>query len=154
MISNATPLIILSKINQLILLRKLYGKILIPDAVKKEVLYNDKLGSELIRQALEERWLLVKNPKENLALHLGKGETAAISLAKEENQPLLLDDGRAVKAARMYNLEVFRTTSVLFLAYQKKFLSRKEVVELLNGLLEQGYYLKPTVYAQLLERLR
>ena len=44
MISNSTPLILLSKINQLTILKKVFNKITIPEGVKDEVLIENKRG--------------------------------------------------------------------------------------------------------------
>ena len=40
---NTTPLIALSEIGQLDLLRRLYGEIRIPNAVMEEIIVNDKI---------------------------------------------------------------------------------------------------------------
>jgi len=84
MISNSSPLICLSKINQLNLLQKLYFKIIIPEAVKNEVLIKGKSGFLQITEGIESGWIRIKNPTAVLKIELGKGETEAISLAKEK----------------------------------------------------------------------
>jgi predicted nucleic acid-binding protein len=53
MISNASPLINLSRIGELDLLKKLYGEIIIPDAVWNEIAIEGtgQPGSEEVRNA-------------------------------------------------------------------------------------------------------
>ena len=97
MICNATPIILLAKLNKLELLKKLFNKIIIPEAVKKEVVIHGKPGYEIISKAIDNEWIKIENPKNNLDLGIGKGENAAINLAKEKNDKLIIDDAFAIK---------------------------------------------------------
>lgn len=153
MISNATPLIFLSKIDQLDLLRKLFRKVIIPEAVKEEILIEDKPGAEKIQKGLNSGWIMVINPKALLPLNLGKCETAAISLAKERKDTLCLDDARAIKAAKVYNIPIIRTTTIIVIAVQKKVITFTQAQQLLNNLIQADYYIKPAEYALLFSKL-
>tara|TARA_Y100000310_G_scaffold210578_1_gene211222 strand:+ start:1703 stop:2170 length:468 start_codon:yes stop_codon:yes gene_type:complete len=154
MISNATPIICLGKINKLRLLKDLYGSIIIPEAVKKEVLVKSKPGFSAIKEAIGNKWIQIETPKKELQLGLGKGENAAISLAKEMNKPLIIDDGRAIKAAQIHGVPVIRTTTLLFQAVKEKKLSKEQALADLNKLIEQGYYISPRLYVVLADTLR
>jgi predicted nucleic acid-binding protein len=154
MISNATPLIFLAKINQLELLQKLFTKVYIPLEVEQEILVAGKPGYYALKAARDEGWLFVEKTKTMIPLGLGKGETAAISLAKEKADSILLDDAAAIKAAEGLHVATIRTTSVLFLAVQKKILDREKALQLLNALIESGYYIAPRCYTLLLGKLR
>lgn len=154
MISNATPVIFLSKLGRLSLLQQLFKQVIIPGAVRDEVLLEGKPGYWPVKEALEQGWIKVQDPHQLLDLNLGRGETAAISLAKEQNDLLLLDDAYAIKAAKMYGLETVRTTTILIWAGRKKILTSGELIRLINKLMEEGYYIKPAEYAQLLSRLQ
>ncbi|MBI5072542.1 hypothetical protein HZA99_01865 [Candidatus Woesearchaeota archaeon] len=153
MISNATPLICLAKINQLELLRKLFTKIIIPLDVKEELFVPGKPGQHTLQEAIEKNWITLVNPVKIIVLGLGKGETAAISLAREQNDSIILDDAAAIKAAEALAIPTLRTTTVLFLAVQKKILTKKEALFFLNQLIENGYYIAPRYYALLVEKL-
>lgn len=153
MISNSSPLIFLSKIGRLQLLKEVFGKVTIPLEVKEEVLVPGKIGVSVIKEAIREGWIVVQNTSSLLDLGLGKGETAAITLAKKEKDTLLLDDGRGISAAKMYGIPFLRTTSVLIMAFQKGKISQKELIQAFQDLLEAGYYIQPREYAQLLARL-
>ena len=154
MISNATPLILLGKINQLELLQKTVGVVLIPNAVKKEVLIETKPGVHAIQEALRRKGIIVSNPKVILNLTLGAGENAAISLAKERGDTLLIDDIRAITAAHTYAVPTLRTTSIIFMALKKKFLTADQAILYLNQIITEGYYIKPAEYALLLSKLK
>ncbi len=153
MISDSTPLIILAKTNQLNLLKDLFGKISIPQKVKEEVIYNEKGGSQPILKAISERWIIIEDPKEEIVTDLDKGENAALSLAKEKKDNIIIDDARAMKAARAMEIPYYRTTSLLFLAIKKKIFTKKQARSLLTHFLKEGYYLSPHQYATILDQL-
>lgn len=154
MISDAAPLIFLSRIGKLNLLQKLFKEIIIPRAVQKEVLVEGKPGYAFIQEAIADQWIKIKNPRQIMELSLGYGESEAISLAKETNDTLLLDDAYAIRAAKMYEIDTIRTTTVLFLAAHKKIITTSELIQLLNELINVGYYIRPSEYASLLSRVR
>ena len=154
MISNSTPLILLSKINQLTILKKVFNKITIPEGVKDEVLIENKPGYIIIKNAIEEGWIKVEKIKYKLDINLGKGETEAISISKEKKETLILDDAYAIKAAKSYNINTIRTTTIIFIALKKKIINKEKAIELLNKLIEEGYYIKPAEYAIILTKLK
>lgn len=154
MISNATPLILLSRINQLELLKKTFSRIFIPPAVKEEVLVEGKPGTKRIQEALKDGWLIVQKPKQAGIIGLGKGEEEAIALAKEKKGRLLIDDRGGIKAAQFYGVETIRSTTVFFIAAKKKIIKPEQITVLLNELIQEGYYIKPEEYAFLISQLQ
>lgn len=154
MISNATPLICLAKINRLDILQKLFTKVFVPQEVKDEILLDDKQGYFVLLEAFDSGWFEVQNPKKQFTLHLGKGETAAIALAKERKDSIILDDAAAMKAAEALNISTIRTTTVLFLAVEKRIIKKEEALILLNKLIEDGYYIAPQYYTKILMKLK
>ena len=154
MISNATPIICLSKINQLILLKRIFKIVIIPSSVKNEVLVEGKEGYSVILNAIKEGWIKVINPKSKMNHGLGAGENAAINLAKERKDSIILDDGFAIKVAKAFNIPFIRTTTLLFMAVSKRIISKDDAVRLLNKLVEIGYYISPREYSVLLTRLK
>jgi len=96
-VSNSTPLIALSKIGKLGLLREYFEQIAIPQAVYDEVVVNGGVlyGAEEVAEA---NWIVVEAVGNSLAvealsMYLGAGESEAIVLAKEKDCPLIIDDG-------------------------------------------------------------
>ena len=153
MISNATALICLSKINKLDILKNVYSAVIIPPAVKNEVLLEEKEGYSSIKNAIESGWVKVVEPKKIIALGLGAGENQAISLAKERKDKIILDDALAVKAANAFDIPTVRTTSIIFTALNKKIINKKQALSLLNRLIENGYYISTKDYAALVSKL-
>jgi uncharacterized protein len=100
-VSNSSPLINLSAINQLELLRMIYGEIAIPYAVWDEVVVKGK-GQPGVKNVKNANWIKkikVDNVHlvESLALTLDYGEAEAIALAKERNAEILLIDDKLAR---------------------------------------------------------
>ena len=153
MISDSSCIILLSRTNSLGLLKKLYPKITVPSAVKNEVLIEEKQGFIAIQEAIDKKWIRVKDPKQIRDFGLGDGESACLSLALELKDTIILDDAYAIKVANTVSIEYIRTTSLLFMALQKKIITKKQAISLLNRLIESGYYLAPEHYAAILAKL-
>jgi|TARA_B100001971_G_C18186116_1_gene535725 predicted nucleic acid-binding protein len=126
MISNATPLICLSKMNQLNLLKELFKKITITTTVRDEVLVKDKEGYTLIEQAILGGWIKIQDPKNEINFEIDKGENTSINLARELKDKLILDDSRGIRIAKSLNITYMRTISIILLALQKKLLNKKQ----------------------------
>lgn len=115
-VSNAGPLIALAKIEQFELLRELFGKLCIPQAVYDEVVVigAGKAGANETRQGVG-NWIEVKKVKDlvmvkSLLTKLGKGESEAIALALEMKADLvLLDDYKARATAEFMGLNMTGT---------------------------------------------
>jgi predicted nucleic acid-binding protein len=110
-VSDASPLIWLSKIGRIALLRKLYGIVMVPEEVYREVveegLERGLSDALVVKDSVDEGWIRVSKLNEGEAelcrgmvehaseIHLG--EAQAIALAREEGALLLMDEssGRA-----------------------------------------------------------
>jgi len=95
-VSNASLLINLSRIEKLDLLRNLYNEIIIPEGVWHEVVVEgvDQPGAEIIRSAVWIKKRAVKNRElvQALRQELDTGEAEAIALSLEIRAELLLMD--------------------------------------------------------------
>lgn len=154
MISNSTPIICLSKINQLSLFKLIFKTIIIPPSVKKEVIIENKPGSVNIINAIKENWIKIIEPKSKNDYGLGAGESSAINLAKERGDTIIIDDAFAIKVANTFDIPTIRTTTIIFIALQKNIITKNQAINLLNELIENGYYISPKEYSILLTRLK
>ncbi len=106
-ISDTSCLIILSKIGELNLLERTYGKVLTTPEVAAE--YGDPLPN----------WIELKNVRDKnrqklLALQIDNGEASAIALAIEvKDSVLIMDDYKARKVAIKLGLEITGTIGVI-----------------------------------------
>ena len=122
-VTNSTPLIELSKINQLKLLREVYQSIYIPEEVYTEVVVNG-IGKPGAVEVEEADWILrqpVINKDQVIDLHnripIGLGECGAIVLAQEiRTERLIIDDRVARRVAIAKGLPVIGTVGVLRVA--------------------------------------
>lgn len=116
-ISNTSPLLYLYRIGAIGWLPKLFDEIWTPDAVKSELLAGSSKGYD-VPGPTDFTWLRIINPifmpSEWLALDLGAGELAAMALALENPQHVvLLDDMLARRTAQAAGLQVWGTLKVL-----------------------------------------
>ena len=153
MISNSSPLIFLAKINYLSLIKDLFNFVEIPEEVKKEILIKEKEGFISLEQAIKENWIKTVQLKNCTDYSLGEGENAAINLAKEKSKSLIIDDSKAIKIAESLGIKTLRTTSLIFLALKKKLINNKEAIRIINKLIESGYYISPSIYTKIIEKL-
>lgn len=122
-VSNASPLIGLSAIGRLDLLRDQFGEIMIPAAVLAELRSDSGFhGADAIAQALDQGWLRAQPVRNTdlvraLMLELDEGEAQAIALALESDASVLLldeHDGRA--AVRAIGLTITGALGILLRA--------------------------------------
>jgi predicted nucleic acid-binding protein len=97
-VSNASPLINLALIGQLDLLRQLYGELVIPDAVWREVVL-EGAGQPGAKEVEAAAWIRVQSVANRelvqaLRQELDAGEAEAIALALQIEAELLLMDER------------------------------------------------------------
>ena len=143
-ISDAGPLIGLAKTGYLYLLKEMFSEILIPMAVFDELKLNsDKPGSKSLNEAvIQEKWIKVCEVdilNSKLLLILDKGETEAITLAKERGNLILIDELKGRKAAKKAGLDVIGTGRILIAAKEKGLVSN--VTTVLDSLNSCGYRL-------------
>lgn len=154
MISNTSPIIFLAKIKNLDLLKNLYKKVTITTDIKNELLVEDKPDKVQITDAINKGILSVKDPSKLLALGLGKGENSAISLAAELNDSLIIDDSFATKVAKSLGINTLRTTTAIFSAVKKKIITKSQALGMINSIIEEGYYISPRYYKDIMENLK
>ena len=159
--SNTGPLIWLGKSRILELLNKLF-----PGAVISEAVYEEAVsrGAEkgrddalVIAKATGEGWIRVhrtsrqftekvKAEESRLGIELGEGERETIALAIEKGiHTLLTDDEDAYRVGKRLGLDPKGTLHILLESVKKGYLSRNQASEHLSQMLEEGFWLSPTI---------
>lgn len=122
-IADTTPLIVLSESGNAWILKELFGTILVPDAVWREL--GTRIDRPHRRALLASDWLqrrevtAVALDVSNLR-QLDPGETEALTLALELPDSVILIDERAGRiAAAVLNLRLLGTLGILLLAKQR-----------------------------------
>jgi uncharacterized protein len=154
-VSNTSPLSNLAIIGHLGLVREQLGTLLIPPAVRAELLRNPHAEARLaLEAAVEEGWILVRRLAGAVppifAARLDLGEAEALALALETRSPLvLLDESAARLQARQLGLTF---TGVLGLLRQAKRTGRisclKEQINRLRA--EARFFVGPALERALL----
>lgn len=123
-VSDSSTLIHLAAIRQIELLRELFGQVLIPPAVWREVVEDgrDRPGVHEVREAAAVGWIKIVAPTNRALLQilsrdLDAGETEAIALALEcQADVVLLDESDARRVASLYHLRKTGVVGVLMRA--------------------------------------
>jgi hypothetical protein len=117
-VCNSGPLIALAIIQRLDLLRATFGRVIVPDLIRREILTGGSTGAGLaaIRECA---WLevlpLASSPDPLLTATLDVGEAAVIALARDLGVgTVLMDERKGRKIARtVFGLRVIGTARVL-----------------------------------------
>lgn len=143
-ISNSSPLIGLHRIGQLHLLHQLFGQLVVPPAVVREV-----APATAVPAWIEQRSLQQAIGPQILSASLGPGESEAVSLALEVHaRLLLLDDRPARRLAHALQLPVIGTVGILLAAKHRTLLP--VVRPSLDALLQHDFRISPRLYQQVL----
>jgi predicted nucleic acid-binding protein len=140
---NTTPLIALLLLGRLDLLRDLYGKVIIPPAVRGEFLAGPPqiVRARALRQSPWIQTVNLRAPHNaNLLADLDRGEAEAITLAQEQAADLIIiDEKLGRKYARRLGLTLTGTLGVLLRAKRQGLIeSIKPQIETLR---DSGFYL-------------
>jgi len=145
-VADASVLIALGQIDQLLLLQKLFTEVLIPPVVQREVAPSlPQLPPWIQTRALE------RPPHRRVVeASLDPGETEAISLALEAKaERIILDDLQARHLAIDLGLTIMGTAGVLFTAKERGFITA--VRPPLDALRAKGFRLRKEVYEEVLQ---
>jgi len=121
-VSNTSPLSNLAILGRLELLRDQFGSVLVPRAVRRELLrLQHRAAAELLESAFAEGWLrvtsLVGPVPEYLRSGLRSGEAEAVALALDHGADLtLLDNGDARRRATEAGLQMSGVLGILLRA--------------------------------------
>jgi predicted nucleic acid-binding protein len=142
-ISNSTPLIAFARIGQLVLLRNVVGKMIIPQAVADEISEYAQAKPGGINLAQED-WITVQSVQSEQQVRLllptlDRGEAEVVALALERQARLvLIDELTGRKVAESLNLNVSGSVGILIRAKQMGQIPY--VKPLLDEMKRQGIY--------------
>ncbi len=152
-IVNSTPIISLALIDQLELLKHLYGEILIPPAVQAEVHAGGSsgIGRAHLQQASWIQMRSLQDPRRaDLLSDLDRGEAEVIALAQEINADLVIIDERLGRRhAERLGLTLTGTLGVLLRAKEQKFVSA--IGPLIERLRQGGIRLSEAIVTEALK---
>lgn len=155
-VANASPLIALSMIEEFDLLKGLFNRLYIPEAVYQEVVVKGKErpGSEQTENAIANKWIERVSVKDRLAVmgmlsNLDEGEAESIILANELRADyILLDEEKGREIANSMGLSIIGTIGILSLA--KKMGLLKDLRLKLDGLRANDFRISNGLYEDIL----
>lgn len=152
-IVNTSPLFYLHRLGLLEVLNKLYGNIVVPEAVKTELEAGRNQGED-VPQLENYTWINAKSvnmPKYlKLIADLGQGESEVLALATNYASALLiLDDKLARRIAEMQEFRLTGTAGVLLRAKRKGLIPALKPI--MERLLNLDFRLKPDLVKAILE---
>lgn len=152
-VSDSGPIIAFSKIGRLDILRLLFGRVLIPDAVHDEVVVRGmgRPGADAVARSswIERRAPMNVDVMSELPKRIHTGEREAIALAYELGMPLLIDERRGRQAAGNIGVAVIGILGVLAEARREEIV--EDIAPLVQTILDSGYWVSPEVVKAFLE---
>lgn len=152
-ISNTSPLLYLYRIEAIDWLPRLFEEVWTPEAVVNELKAGRSKGYD-VPNPDDYAWLKIVNPKstpsEWLVLDLGVGEIAAMALALEnQDRVVLLDDMLARRTAQVAGLQVWGTLKILLEAKSHGLVDK--IKPYLNKLSDSGMWISDEVKRRILK---
>ncbi len=152
-VSNTTPIISLASIQRIDILRRVFGEIIVPQAVYNEIKAKESYGhKDIDLEFIQVRKVKGELYKDLLLNQLDLGEAETILLAKELNADLvIIDENLAYKIARNSALHVTRTLSILLKAKHVGIIDN--IKPLLDEMISKGRWYSQNVYNNFLKKI-
>ncbi|MGI9035373.1 MAG: DUF3368 domain-containing protein [Pyrinomonadaceae bacterium] len=150
-VSDTSPINYLILIREIELLPKLFGQVIIPQAVSNELQQTGTPAAVRDWIALRPQWLEIQNAKIiDHTMTLGAGEREAISLAVELNADLVLvDDRKARKTAIERGLNVAGIINILESASKRSLVNLAETFQKIR---QTNFRIAPDLLKEILQR--
>jgi len=146
-VANTSSILFLAKLNRFDLLKNKFSEILIPKQVVEEIFEKDNPENLIIKKELED-FLKEKNVTNLKDFGLDKGERASLSLCLEKKIPIFIsDDKKARKFARSLGIETIGIAGILLWNLENKKITKGELKNLLDDLVEMRYYISSSIYS-------
>jgi len=154
-VADSSPLIVFARSEMLVILRQVVGEIIVPQTVFNECTGDmSKPGARIIADAYQSGLITVHadskaiTPPENFPM-LDRGEIAAIALALELGEPVLMDERLGRQAATAQEITVIGSAGILLAAKNKKLIQNVRLI--LESWQAFGYFLSPTLITTVLQ---
>ncbi len=158
-VSDSSPLIYLSKIGRLNLLKRVYNKILIPKDVYEETVIEakGKAGVSEIEDAIEKKWIKIKNIKTSFEYKdegIQKADANVLSLAKKYEIPFITNDRALYNVAISHRIRVRWLTLILVEAKKEGIIDSNEAERILIELIDSGLRINSKIVSELLKLIK
>lgn len=146
-VSDATALIVLAKLSRTELLKSLFTSVIIPHHVKEEIIQKNDYDCSI----WDDSFFIVYGVTDtsllgSLELFLDKGESEAITLAKELSLPLLIDEKKGRKIAQTMHIDVIGLVGVIVALYRRNIINSQEAITLIDEAQLIGFRISDKLY--------
>ena len=166
-VSDSTPLIYLAKVGRLEIIRDVFQKIYVPEAVYYEAVTQGKAlnmsDASIIEKAIG-RWVIKERVEPEVDAEyrfldtntrLGSGEKEALKLCKQLDAAYFIADDRAARrVSRILNIKPIGTCGTVVQAYRQDTITKREALQIIDDLVKAGFRISPTVYRRILDELK
>ena len=156
-VADTTPIISFAKVKRFDILEKMFGVILLPKAVYRELTSNSDYQAEadLIRSIPIFKVVEIENESSvsllRRATGLDLGESEAIVYCDENSCDLLLvDEIKARIVAENMNLNIMGTIGILKTAYKLGYVSKDELLEIVDVFRKSHRHISESLLEELL----
>ncbi|MFN0117747.1 MAG: hypothetical protein ACKVQC_05560 [Elusimicrobiota bacterium] len=158
-ISDTSPLILLTKVGLLNLIAERFSLVISKDVALEATCRQDLPDAQSIQVLIDKKKISVKVISESKTLGLknqwgiGRGEASVLALALKENRVLVTDDFSAMRVARALNIS-FVTSVLLIVQLQHKGILSFQVADEKLMALQEYAWLSSEVVADARQRLK
>lgn len=161
LVFDSTPLIYLGKVRVLNKLKSLKVKKIIPASIYQEVVKKGKLlGKEdafYIENLTEEEVFEIAKAENQIkslpSYNLSEADKEVLSLAKEKSGMAVIDEDAGRKIAEVEGIEVIGSVGILFNLLRKKIIDKKKLREIVDKMIEEGWYCSIELYSFIISKL-
>jgi len=165
-VSDSTPLIYLAKIGRLNLVKDVFEKVFIPEAVFNEAVTQGKTlnmsDASIIEKAVR-IWIIREPVKPEVDAEfrfldtntrLGSGEKEALKICKQLSADYFIaDDKEARRVSRILNVKSIGTCGIIIQACRQGSITNTEALQIMDELVKVGFRIGPTVYRRVFDEL-
>jgi len=165
-VSDSTPLIYLAKIGRLGLVKDVFERVFIPEAVFNEAVVQGKvlnISDASIIERFVGAWIMRERVRPEVDAEyrfldtntrLGLGEKEALKLCKQLNADyFIVDDREARRVSKTLNIRPIGTCGIIVQSCRHGSTTRVEAIQIVDDLVKAGLRLDPTVYRRILDEL-
>ena len=168
-VSNTSPLIWLSKIGKLSLLKDIFGQIQIPDEVYKEAvekgLEERFMDALVIREGIDQGWIKVtqldndeitlcqKIMKHAFEMHMGEAQALVLARRIGKDALLLMDESSGRAFAEAWGLKVKGVLYVIMEALRSELIDNAETKEIVLTMVSKGFRIEPKLLARVIREI-
>lgn len=154
-VSDATTLIILAKLGRVRVLKELFSSVILPSRVKEEILQKGDHDPNV----WDDPFFTVSSATDrallnSLELFLDKGESEAITLAKELDLPLLIDEKKGRKIAQTMHIDIIGLVGIIVALHRRNIIRSQEAISIIDEAQQIGFRLSDKLYNDFCTRIR